>query len=90
MSVTRVGRWIGGAACAMGAWCALSGTASAAEGVTSPVVPHTAGMMGAVDAPDAAPDTTAVPEVIQAGGALLLAGGALTAARSWVSTATPR
>ena len=51
----------------------------------APAVPQSVGMMPASEAPP--PEQgSAVPTVLQAGGLVLLAGGALTAARSWVST----
>ena len=75
------------AALTAGGWLALDGVA-AASAVESPVVPHTAGMMGAVEAPASTDDASSLPTVFQVGGGLLLAGGALTAARSWVSPRT--
>ena len=67
----------------LGAMAVVIGAAPAAA--DAPAVPQSVGMMPASEAPP--PERgSAVPTALQAGGLVLLAGGAISAARSWVST----
>ena len=60
--------------------------AGAAQTESSVQVPHSVGIMGAVEAPPSESGSPAAP-VLQIAGIVLVLGGGLVVARSWVSPA---
>ena len=67
----------------------LGASASAASvGASTVAVPQSVGIMPAVEVPHGS-DPSPVPTLLETGGVVLLAAGAIVMARSWVSPVQP-